>query len=71
MSLMTMIDGFKASDNVIISDEAFEADLKIKYNIGKIDPIKLKNFQRLEIIKLEKQKRLTLREQFELEHEDA
>ena len=43
---MTIVDGFKISENHKISDEAFECDSKIKYNIGKIDPKKLKNFQR-------------------------
>ena len=41
---MTTVDGFKVQENHIISDEAFEVDSKIKYNIGKIDPKKLKNF---------------------------
>jgi hypothetical protein len=71
MTVMNIVDGFKVQETVALCDEAFEVDSKIKYNIGKIDPKKLKNFQRLEIIKLQREKRLTLREQFELEHEDA
>lgn len=55
-----------------ISDAAFWIDDKISYNIAsnQTDAMK-KNFQRTEMLKLQREKRLGTREQYELEHLDA
>jgi hypothetical protein len=50
---------------------AFAVDERISFNYGQIPQGKKKNFQRLEMLKLQREKRLGVREQFELEHEDA
>jgi len=71
LSLMNMIDVFKCSEFEEISEAAFDVDNRIKYNIGKADDMKTKRYQRIEIIKHQREKRLLVREQFELEHEDA
>jgi len=46
------MDQFKSSEIEEISEAAFEVDVKIKYNIGIIDPKKFKYFQKIEIIKM-------------------
>lgn len=71
LQILSIIDTAKLSDNDLISEAAFDADMNIKYNIGKLSDDKIKQFQRLDMIKMQKEKRLLVREQFELEHEDA
>ena len=61
----------KQIDDITISDTAFALDDKLSFNYGQIPSMKKKAFQRLEMIKLQREKRLGVREQFELEHEDA
>ena len=55
-----------------ISDAAFWIDDHISYNLpsNQTDAAK-KKFQRIEMLKLQREKRLGIREQFELEHFDS
>ena len=65
------MDFLKQSDDLSISDTAFALDERTSFNYGQIPSMKKKAYQRLEMIKLQREKRLGVREQFEVEHEDA
>jgi len=71
ISLINLVDLMKQSDDIKISDSAFALDERTHFNYGQIPSMRKKAFQRLEMIKLQREKRLGVREQFELEHEDA
>mmetsp|Transcript_16750 Transcript_16750/g.28451 ORF Transcript_16750/g.28451 Transcript_16750/m.28451 type:complete len:735 (+) Transcript_16750:1120-3324(+) len=78
LSLITIIDQFKSLDEdacpgaLQLSDAAFAVDERISFNVGgRMSIQKKKMFQRQDMLKLQREKRLAVREQFEFEHEDA
>lgn len=71
IQLINLVDLMKQSDDLSISDTAFALDEKTSFNYGQVPSMKKKAFQRLEMLKLQREKKLGVREQFELEHEDA
>ena len=55
-----------------ISDAAFDTDNSTSFNIAaSIPKHKRKALERLDLLKSQREKRFAVREQFELEHEDA
>lgn len=68
--MINIVDIFKNQDNEQICEAAFSVDENITFNIS-LNAAKKKVFQKLEILKQQKEKQLLVREQFELDHEDA
>ena len=62
LNLMNSLDILKNCDDQQVSDAAFEVDDRMKFNIGAMPSFKKKAFQRLEMIKLQREKRLGVRE---------
>lgn len=62
ITLINLVDLMKQSDDITISDTAFALDDKLSFNYGQISSMKKKSFQRLEMIKLQREKRLGVRE---------
>jgi len=73
--LINIIDSFKGLEGEgmqELSDAAFDVDLKISINVtGSLPKQKKKALERLDLLKSQREKRFAIREQFELEHEDA
>ena len=62
ISLINLVDLMKQNDDIKISDTAFAVDDRTSFNYGQIPSMRKKAFQRLEMIKLQREKRLGVRE---------
>jgi hypothetical protein len=62
IQLINLVDFMKQHDDVLISDTAFAVDERLQFNYGQIPTMKKKAFQRLEMVKLQREKRLGVRE---------